>query len=58
MMQMAKLTVGDEVNVEFHEGGTITITPLGETSGPSEEEMDKLIESTMEDYSDTMRKLA
>jgi antitoxin component of MazEF toxin-antitoxin module len=28
IMEMARLKVGDQVNVELHEGGTITITPL------------------------------
>ncbi len=27
LMEMARLKVGDDVNVEVHEGGTITITP-------------------------------
>ena len=28
LMEMARLKVGDQVNVELHEGGTITLTPL------------------------------
>ena len=28
LMELARLKVGDDVNVEVHEGGTITITPL------------------------------
>lgn len=28
MMQMAHLKAGDEVNVEIHSGGTITVTPV------------------------------
>lgn len=28
LLQLARLKVGDEVNVEVHAGGTITITPL------------------------------
>jgi antitoxin component of MazEF toxin-antitoxin module len=27
LLQLARLKVGDEVNVEVHRGGTITITP-------------------------------
>lgn len=27
LLQLARLKVGDEVNVEVHAGGTITITP-------------------------------
>ncbi len=29
LMQMARLKVGDEINVEIHDSGAITITPLG-----------------------------
>ena len=28
LMDLAHLKTGDEVNVEVHEGGTITVTPL------------------------------
>ena len=28
LLQLARLKVGDEVNVEIHAGGTITITPM------------------------------
>jgi len=28
LMQMAHLKAGDEVNVEVHSGGTITVTPV------------------------------
>ncbi|MES2996101.1 MAG: hypothetical protein V4733_04750 [Verrucomicrobiota bacterium] len=28
LLQLAHLKTGDEVNVEVHQGGTITITPL------------------------------
>ncbi len=28
LLQLARLKVGDEVNVEVHSGGTITIAPL------------------------------
>jgi antitoxin component of MazEF toxin-antitoxin module len=28
LLQLAKLKVGDEVNVEVHSGGTITIAPM------------------------------
>lgn len=28
IMEMAHLKVGDSVNLEIHEGGTITLTPL------------------------------
>ena len=28
LMDLARIKVGDQVNVEVHEGGTITLTPL------------------------------
>jgi antitoxin component of MazEF toxin-antitoxin module len=28
LLQLARLNVGDEVNVEVHSGGTITIAPM------------------------------
>lgn len=28
LMELARLKVGDEVNVEVHSGGTITISPM------------------------------
>lgn len=28
LLQLARLKVGDEVNVEIHAGGTITISPM------------------------------
>lgn len=31
LLQLARLKVGDEVNVEVHAGGTITITPMAPT---------------------------
>ena len=56
LMELARLKVGDDVNVEVHEGGTITITPL--RPRPSNEEVTKAIRGVMKDYARTMRKLA
>jgi antitoxin component of MazEF toxin-antitoxin module len=56
LLQLAKLKEGDEVNVEVHSGGTITITPL--RPQPSEEEIDRAISETMDGYSTTLAKLA
>jgi hypothetical protein len=44
------------VNVEVHQGGTITLTPL--RPKPSREEVSRAIGSTMKDYARTMKKLA
>ena len=56
LMDLAHLQAGDEVNVEVHEGGTITLTPLRPRL--SSAEVSKVIKSTMKDYSHTMKKLA
>ena len=56
LMDMAHLKAGDKVNVEVHEGGTITLTPL--RPKPSQAEITRAIKSTMKDYTRTMKKLA
>lgn len=56
LMEMARLQVGDDINVEVHEGGTITITPL--RPRPSKAEVTAVIKGVMKDYAKTMRKLA
>lgn len=56
LMEMARLKVGDQVNVELHEGGTITLTPI--RPRVSREEVSRVIKSTMKDYARTMKKLA
>jgi antitoxin component of MazEF toxin-antitoxin module len=56
LMDLAHLKAGDEVNVEVHEGGTITLTPLRPRL--SSAEVSKVIKSTMKDYARTMKKLA
>jgi antitoxin component of MazEF toxin-antitoxin module len=56
LMELAHLRIGDEVNVEVHEGGTITITPLRKE--PSAKEITNTIKGTMKDYARTMRRLA
>jgi antitoxin component of MazEF toxin-antitoxin module len=56
LMELAHLKAGDEMNVEVHDGGTITLTPL--RSRPSRAEISQVIRSTMKDYGRTMKKLA
>jgi len=56
LMDLAHLKAGDQVNVEVHEGGTITLTPL--RPKPSPTEVSKVIKSTMKNYARTMKKLA
>lgn len=56
LLQLAHLKVGDQVNVEVHPGGTITIAPL--SALPPKEEVTTLIRDTMKRYARTMKKLA
>ena len=56
LMELAHLKAGDEVNVEVHDGGTITLTPL--RPRPSAAEISRTIKATMKDYARTMKKLA
>ena len=56
LMELAHLKAGDDLNVEVHEGGTLTLTPI--RPRPSRQEVSKVIKSTMRDYARTMKKLA
>ncbi len=56
LLELAHLKAGDDVNVEVHEGGTLTLTPI--RPRPSREQVSKVIKSTMKDYARTMKKLA
>lgn len=56
LLDLARLKSGDQVNVEVHEGGTITLTPL--RPRPSGEEVSRAIGETMKDYARTMKRLA
>jgi len=56
LMELAHLKAGDQVNVEVHAGGTLTLTPL--RPKPSRPEVSRVIQATMKDYARTMKKLA
>ena len=56
LMELAHLKLGDDLNLEVHVGGTITLTPI--RPRPSREEVSKVIKKTMKDYAGTMKKLA
>ncbi|MDF1756189.1 MAG: hypothetical protein P1U89_25605 [Verrucomicrobiales bacterium] len=47
---------GDQVNVEVHSSGTITLTPLKQSL--TVEDVAETIDSAMEEYSETMKELA
>jgi len=56
LMELAHLKAGDDLNVEVHDGGTLTLTPI--RPRPSRQEVSKVIKSTMKDYARSMKKLA
>lgn len=56
LLALAHLKPGDEMNVEVHEGGTITLTPI--RPRPAEQEVSRVVKATMKDYARTMKKLA
>jgi len=56
LLELAHLKAGDTLNIEVHEGGTLTLTPI--RPQPSRDEVSKVIKSTMKDYARTMKKLA
>ena len=56
LMDLAHLKLGDQVNVEVHQGGTITMTPLRPV--PSSEEVTRVVREVMKDYGRTMKRLA
>lgn len=56
IMELARLKTGDEVNLEIHSGGAITLTPL--SPEPKEGEVNDAIREVMERYSKTMGRLA
>jgi antitoxin component of MazEF toxin-antitoxin module len=56
LMELAHLKPGDHVNVEVHDGGTITLTPIKPCR--SRAEVSRVIKRTMKDYARTMKRLA
>ena len=56
LLELAHLKVGDEVNLQVHDGGTITITPI--RPRPSRKDVARIIDGVMVDYTVTMKKLA
>jgi len=58
LMELAHLKAGDDLNVEVHDGGTLTLTLTPIHPRPSRQEVSKVIKSTMKDYARTLKKLA
>jgi antitoxin component of MazEF toxin-antitoxin module len=56
LLELARLKSGDELNVEVHEGGTITLTPLRPRPDPAKVSAE--VGDVMRDYARTLRRLA
>jgi antitoxin component of MazEF toxin-antitoxin module len=56
LMDLARLKVGDQVNVTVHEGGVINLTPFRPAVEPGQ--VTQSIKQVMKDYRRTMQKLA
>jgi antitoxin component of MazEF toxin-antitoxin module len=56
LMDLARLKVGDQVNITVHEGGAIYLTPVRPVVSP--EKITSEIENIMKDYKQTMKRLA
>ena len=56
LMELAHLKPGDNLNVEVHDGGTITLTPLRRDI--PKQEVSRVIRKVMKDYAGTMKKLS
>jgi antitoxin component of MazEF toxin-antitoxin module len=56
LMELARLKVGDQVNVTVHEGGAIYLTPVRPMI--ERPKVTTAIKTVMKDYARTMKKLA
>lgn len=56
IMDMARLKVGDQVNIEVHESGTLTVSPL--KPAVSRRQFKKTLDGVLADYKKTLKKLA
>jgi len=56
LMELLHLKVGDQVNIEVHEGGTATLTPV--KVKPSSAEVSAAVAGVVKDYAKTLSRLA
>lgn len=56
LMDLARLKVGDQVNLTVHEGGSIILTPVRPVV--TAEAASQAVKQIMKDYRRTMRRLA
>ncbi len=56
LVDLAHLKTGDQLKLEVHQGGTITLTSI--RPRPSRPEVSSVIKATMKDFAVTMKRLA
>lgn len=56
LMDLARLKPGDQLNVEVHAGGAITLTPVKPQI--SEQDFKQALDTVLRDYHDTLKKLS
>ena len=56
LMEMLHLKVGDQVNIEVHDGGTATLTPI--RPRPDSAAVKAAIAGVVKDYAKTLSRLA
>ena len=56
LLDLAHLKLGDQVNVEVHEGGTITLSPIRREVTP--QQFTETVQGVIRDYQKTLKKLA
>ncbi|SDT87019.1 transcriptional regulator/antitoxin, MazE [Verrucomicrobium sp. GAS474] len=56
LLELTHLKAGDQVNIEVHEGGTITLSPIRPQVSP--EKFTETVRGVVRDYKTTLKKLA
>lgn len=56
LMDLARLKPGDQLNVEVHAGGAITLTPVKPQI--SKQDFEKALDTVLRDHHDTLKKLS
>ena len=56
LMELARLKPGDQLNVEVHAGGAITLTPVKPQI--SKQDFEQAVDTVLRDHHDTLKKLS
>lgn len=56
LLDLTHLKAGDQVNIEVHAGGTITLSPVRREVTP--QQFTETVQGMLKDYGTTLRKLA